>query len=285
MKHNNAILLILIIFVTFSSCAKQPESNIITVSIYPFYMIADGLAGDFAEIRLMIPQGASPHTWSPKPSDIADLEKSSLIIANGFGLEGSLLRKMREYNNAVILEDSIHPAECASHAGAVNPHIWLDAEMLDSIICIIGNGLKMKFPANADIIDARMEDMRYSVHFADSTIMEEANAYAEKRIITFHEAFHYFAERYNIEIAAAVEPVPGKDPTLKDLADIGSLINKYTLKAVFTEPQLNPKGADILAEEYGLEVIVLDPLGSSSDISEISSLLEHNWEQIKRGLD
>lgn len=285
MRRINVILLLLAVFILFNSCAKQAESNIITVSIYPFYMIADGLAGDFAEIRLMIPQGSSPHTWSPRPSDISGLEKSSLIIANGFGLEGSLLRKMREYKNAVILEDSIHPAECATHEGTVNPHIWLDAAMLDSIIRIIGNGLKEKFPANADIIDARMEDMRYSVHSADSIIMEEANAYADKRIITFHEAFHYFAERYNIEIAAAVEPVPGKDPTLKDLADIGNLIKKYNLKAVFTEPQLNPKGADILAEEYGLQVIVLDPLGSSADIYDISALLEYNWQQIKRGLD
>lgn len=286
MKIRNRGFALLLILPILFSCSRQAKTEpTITATIYPYYLVADAIAGDFFEINLLIPQGSSPHTYSPKPSDLANLHNASLIIANGFALEGKALDKIRTYKTALDMEDYIHPEKMDDRYSSINPHIWLDAEMLDSMIILICNSIVEIMPENEDIFRTRTDDLRNALHVTDSIIMSEAGDIGNIEIITFHEAFHYFAERYGINIAAAIEPVPGKDPTLKELAVIKGIIEKYSIKAIYTEPQLNPKGAQIIAEENNIGIYVLDPLGSSSDVSDISALYMFNWEQIKKGLN
>ena len=317
---------LLMVFLLFSllfstSCKKgaaarqSEDKSLIVATIHPYALLIKQMVGDGIEVKSLIPPNASPHTWSPQPSDLKDLYKAELVVSNGMGLElllgqaladispkhlvvAELLKDMVELDSLnqirkqqlaqshADVEDLEHsendePHHHHHHPGA-DPHLWTAPVMLQKLSTKLKNELLLLFPDYAPVINHNHDQIQKELAEADSKILSERRQYQAPAILTYHNSFHYFTQAYEILYAGWVQSSPGQEPAARELARLGESIKKHGIKSIFIEPQQNPKSAEVLAKEYRLQLETLDPLGSTIPVETISELILANWEIMKK---
>ncbi len=298
-------LLILLILLLTGSCKKAEvkDKPLITTTIYPYELIVKQIVKDKARVQSIIPVNTSPHTYSPLPADIKLLYESDLVFSNGLDLEVQFEKILAELKNKhtdvtnfipkAIIEfehenqlhsDNNHDEEDSHHHGAINPHIWLHPENVIDIAKGINSQLCKLMPENEDFFNQNLTELVNDVMSVDRKIISERENMESVNLISFHDSFHYYNLRYNIKSFGFIQKFPGKEPTALELENIGRIIKKNNIHLLVTEPQLNPKPVKILADEFNLKVIELDPLGQKLQVNKISDLLDQNWKNIADGL-
>ncbi len=286
----------------FSNTVGKDDRSIIVVSIYPYELMVRQLVGDQVDVVSIIPPNASPHTWSPNPSDLAMMYKANLIISNGLGLETNLQKVFDQYSAkhleiASLLDpelldrdgdddhnhhDSHHDAE--HHHGDIDPHIWTSPELLINITNAVSGSLIGVYPNLAELIKQNASVMIRELMAADQRIQNDRNDLTNPAVVTYHNSFQYFTDRYGIHCVGFVQSSPGKEPSPRELSELGKKIKEYKVKSIFIEPQMNPKSAEVLASEFKLQLLTLDPLGNTLNPNSISDYILKNWEIMKSGL-
>jgi zinc transport system substrate-binding protein len=245
----------------------------IVVSIMPLYNITKAIVGDTADITVMVPPGASVHTFEPKPSQVKDLANADIFIEIGAGLEfwdekmlkaagNKKLKIIRCTDGVKLMQEQ--GAEKEEHPEAGNPHIWLDPIIVKDIATKIYGAIAVPeykedpFYTKYAVFDMQMDSL-------DKYIRAEVSKFRIKNVVSFHPAWAYFEKRYGLKEVGVIEATPGKEPTPKELENIISQIKKYNIKTIFAEPQLPRKAADIIAKEAGVSVLILDPLGNTGE--------------------
>ena len=148
------------------------------------------------------------------------------------------------------------------HHSEIDPHIWLDPVLVkDSIAPLISAKLKEISPQKADFFDENLRSFQQKLSALDEEIRELTASFTQRRFISLHSAWNYFARRYNLEEAASVMEFPGKEPSAGWIAELVELAERENIRVVFAEPQLGSKAAQIIAGEIGGKVLLLDPLG------------------------
>jgi len=276
------------------------DEGLVIATIRPYALIAGEIAGDRLRVETLLPASASVHTWSPRPGDLTRLAKAGLVIANGLNLEiqlnsfltrlgGRVVRAadvLGIYSNAGARDADHHHAEddvYDVYDVRDDPHLWTDPALM---IRFAG-----KLAGHFAFLDKEGEAAymhnyaRFSndLFILDANIRAEAGQYSRRSLITFHDAFIRFFERYGITRVAAIVPVPGRDPSAARLAELGDMIRRHDVRAIYSEPQLDPKGARLLAKEYNLPIYVLDPLGADVSITRYSAFLARNWQEMQKG--
>ena len=314
----NIIILCCLLLLLFS-CKKQEtqatQKPLILVSIHPYELLVRQMVGDGFEVRSLIPANASPHTWSAHPADLRDLNKADLVITNGLGLENSLAQSLASIKDnhlicAELLRDLValdslkqvkkqimhheHEAEIEHeheheeghnhvHSGT-DPHLWTSPLLMQKLATKLKALLVEKFPEFAPVINHNTDEVIADLGKAHEKISSERLSLVSPALVTYHNSFHHFTEEYRIEYLGWVQSSPGKEPTAKELAELGKKIKEHKVKTIFTEPQQNPKSAEILAKEYSLAIKTLDPLGASFGVKTISELILANWAVMRNGL-
>ncbi len=191
-----------------------------------------------------------------------------------------------------LLKNSIydkhdHSSENESNShhshGDINPHIWSDPILMIEIIKGISNRLSLIDKNNSPYYKMQASTMIKNIEILNDRIINERKEYKQANVITLHASFNYFFIRYNINLVDIFEKSPGKEPSLKELTELGDKIKKNNLIAIFSEPQLNQKPADIISKEFNLKIYMLDPLGGTLSISSIVEYYEKNWAVMKNG--
>jgi zinc transport system substrate-binding protein len=308
-------VIITLLLIGLSSCAKVKNDKLtIAVSIHPYELMVKQIVKDKGEVVTLIPGNASPHTYNPLPSDIETLDKARLIVVNGLELETSYQKIFKEQEKKLVtLSDFIphefilkdehhhHDSEAGheeehhheeSEAGheeehehsAGNPHIWLHTEMIIDMAKGFTQRISQLDPANKKYYEGNLEELINELMETDKMINAERSGLKDINIISFHSSFDYFNARYNIISSGYVQRYPGKEPTPRELKEMTDMIRKNKINLIITEPQLNPKPVEIIAKEFKLKVVKLDPLGGSLKINKISDLIYENWKMIKAGL-
>ncbi len=305
------VILIIVSLFGISAChtKKADSKDLIITTIYPYQILVKQLVGESIDVQSLIPPNASPHTWSPKPSDMQNLDSAKLIVSNGFDLEanlGSVFQKYKDKHvelaqmlNLKILpkeqmptEHDHHEAEhheaehheAEHHHGEYDPHLWTSPENLVNITNILSAELIKRFPNHAETINQNKHTIIQELMMADVKIMSERQKYTNPGIVTFHNSFYYFTNRYDIQYIGFVQASPGQEPTPRELNDLGHRIQTANVKSVFVEPQINQRSAEVLAKEFGLQIITIDPLGASMNVNTISEYILKCWEIIQSGL-
>lgn len=139
-------------------------------------------------------------------------------------------------------------------------------------------------PAAADSFRSRGDEVKRALRALDERLRAERATFTRNRIITFHGSFGYFAERYDLEIAAVVEPSPGREPTARYLAEVLAVIAETHPAALFSEPQLDPRPAQVIAHDARLPLFELDPVGGTEGVASYEALLLHNGSVLARAL-
>lgn len=221
--------------------------------------IAQEIAGDRMDIDVLIPPGSDPHTFQPTPRDVAKIADSQMLIANGAGLEEWLQEVIDNAGGQrvlIIAADGL--PEAADRPG--DPHFWLDPNYVIHYARQIRDGFIELDPTgeavyiqNTEQFIARLEDL-------DGWIKQQVEIISpDKRLlVTNHESFGYFADRYGFVIVGTIIPSvsTGSSPTAQQMVALVEAIKATNTGAIFLEAGSNPDLAQQLAEEAGINVIV-----------------------------
>jgi zinc transport system substrate-binding protein len=277
------------------SCQQHKERKrpLLLASIHPYELLLKQLAGSDFDVQCIIPANASPHTWSPNPSDLKAIMEASFILSNGLGLEAHLensfaTRAFVRVQAAKLIKDAIpHPVDEQHEADGdhqhlgQDPHLWTSPRLMIRLVTAVANELSRRFPNSALVFRQNAETMRRELDEAAELIKTEREAYLEPGLITYHNTFYYFTKEFDIKYLGWVQFSPGKEPRPKDLAGLGETIQAHKVKAVFIEPQMDRKAGEVLAKEFGLKLLLLDSLGSDAKAKTIAELILTNWDSMK----
>jgi zinc transport system substrate-binding protein len=266
------------------------ELRIVT-SFFPVYVAVINVTRDISGIsvtNMTEPQTGCLHDYSLKPDDLKLLEDADIFIINGAGMEAFLDDVMRQQNDLRIIEAAGDIEVLMEESGEANPHVWVSVTNAISYVQNIADRLSEideknaeQYRSNAASYIGRLEALKDEMH-------SELDGLKMRDIITFHEAFPYFAEEFDLNIAAVVEREPGTEPTQKELAAIIGLVRETGIKALFAEPQYSSRVADAIASDTGAVVYTLDPVVTGEAVPEAADAyldaMRRNMETLKKAL-
>ncbi len=275
------IILIALVLPAFLSCAKNTPAPsggkpIVIVSVMPQAYFVQRIAGDRISVVVLVGKGQDPHSYEPRPRQMAEVSKASLWLTIGVEFEKALVRKVSSlYPNLTIadtstgvvfrqLESHAHEGESAQAGGeieagsATDPHIWLGRQAVKAMALSISSALGRIDPAGA--ADYRRNALAFTadVDKAYDSISSELTALRGKRVFVYHPAFGYFLDEFGIA-QEAVE-TGGKEPTQKALAALIGEARADGAKVIFVQAQFPSSAAETVAGAIGGVVLRIDPL-------------------------
>lgn len=303
-------LAIFIFSVFLFNCSAESSKPLIVTTSFPAASIIKELVGNRVEVEILVPAGASPHTYAPKPSDI---KKSSIAIAfislaqnsDGWSKE---IKSKRHIELIKFLPDSlkvffdtphVHDHEGHNHEGhnhdseevdssykdnLLDPHFWFDPFAVKAILSPLSDSLASIMPEHADAIKKNAELFSKRLDLIHKEVSSISKGLFAKPLFLQHPSFLYFAKRYNLEYKGSIEEIPGKEPSPKYIAELVRKIKESGATAIFTEPQLNKKAGEIIAKEAGVLLFEIDPVGGTDKIKNYSDLMLVNAKIIVNAL-
>jgi len=256
-------------------------------SFLPIYAHTARVAGDGAQVSMLLSADSGPHDYQLSPDDVKRLAQADLFIINGAGIEewlGELIQavgsqslqiidtskgtELRQGGPALPLpgapeshdhhhgHDHDH-AHC--HAGE-NPHIWLDPVIAIHQVQAIEAALSAADPSRAEAFRANAAAYIAELRTLDHEFRTALGSLPNKNLLTFHDAFPYLARRYQLNYVGFVEAFPEKDPSPRHLKSLIDAIRKHHIRVLFAEAGYSPKLFTAIAEQIGARVAELDTL-------------------------
>ena len=263
-------LLLLVLSVALVGCGgadktaekKSAEPFRIVTSFYPMYVatinITDGVDG--VEVYNMTkPQTGCLHDYQLMTEDMKTLEKADAFVINGAGME-DFMDKVTEQQKKLKVIDASRGIELIHDDEGDNPHVWLSVTNEIAQVRNIADQLKEADPAHADSYEKNAAAYIEKLTALKTEMHAALDNVPHKDIVTFHEAFPYFAKEFNLNIIGVVEREPGTEPTPTELQETIEQVNALPTKVLFTEPQYSPAAAETIARETGAKIYTLDPV-------------------------
>jgi ABC-type Zn uptake system ZnuABC Zn-binding protein ZnuA len=252
-----------------------------------FADIIRNVAGDRVNVDSIVPPGVGPEDFEPKPDDARLLSGADLVVSNGVGLDDFLADLLESGSGSstkdLVLGEGI-PA--LTDGGEVNPHFWLDPTLVrDHYVPRIAAALGEVDPANAAAYEANAAAYAAELETLDEELRSKVDTLpaANRRLVTFHDAFPYFAQHFGFELVGVILENVGQEPTAAELAALVEQVRAAQVKAVFSEAQFSPELSATLAREAGIESVVAtlytDSLGDAPADSYLG-LMRWNVDQI-----
>jgi len=234
----------------------------IVTSFYPVYIATINVAGDVPGVKVINmtqPATGCLHDYQLKPDDLKTLSEAQIFVVNGAGMETFMDKVTSQLPNLKIIEASKGIPLIKGDGEDENPHVWVSISNTVQQVKNIGQQLAELDPehaaqyiTNTNVYVDKLEALRARMHQA-------LDGAGKRDIITFHEAFPYFAREFNLNVVAVIEREPGSEPGPAELAGTIEIIQKSGIKAMFTEPQYPAKAAEVIARETGAKLFILDP--------------------------
>jgi zinc transport system substrate-binding protein/manganese/iron transport system substrate-binding protein len=270
-----------------SSTGASGEQVKVAATIFPLYDIARSVAGSVAEVVLVLPPGASPHTFEPTPASVRALSGAQVLFVIGHGLDdwGVRLARGAGVAHVVRVDPGIALRRANAEArGRVDPHYWLSAENAKAIARTVAADLARLAPGRHAEIERSLATCLARLDAADTEVRELLADLASRRIATFHDAFGYFATAYGLEVAAVFEPYAGLEPSPQFVVEFQRKIRASDVRVVFTEPQLSVDSLRPIARDLGVTLAILDPLGGVPGRDGYVDLLRFNARAVAGAL-
>jgi zinc transport system substrate-binding protein len=210
-------------------------------------------------------------------------------------MESFLDKVMKESPNIKIIDSSegielIKDEDCENEEGhcdhEYNPHIWVSISNYIKQVENIADGLSKIDPAHSDQYKKNTETYTAKLSTLKTKMHSELDGIKNKDIVTFHDAFPYFAKEFGLNIAGVINHEPESEPSVKELTDVIETVKKLSVKALFVEPQYPSTAANIISRETGTKIYTLDP-GATGDKSKDSyiNVMENNLKVLKEALN
>ena len=263
-----ALLAALLLFTPALAAAET-----VVTSFYPIYLLALNLCADLPEVEvvnLAPPQTGCLHDVQLTAGDMRALAEADIFLVNGADMESYLTHVFDALPELPVADASAGVELLPSLTGETpfNPHIWLDVGNAMAMVRNLAEGLMAALPAQAERIAANRDAYLARLEALDTELREGLADVARRDIVTFHEAFPYFAKAYGLNVAAVVAKEPGDALSPRELAELIETERSLGNPPLFTEPQYADLAAQTVAAETGAAVYELDPCvtGPETDI-------------------
>ena len=267
MKRFTALLLVLVLF----PCLALSET--VVTSFYPVWImtlnLTRGLEDHVTVRNLAAPSVGCLHDYQLQTSDMKVLSGADAFVVNGAGMEAFLPEIARALPHLPVIEasegidllengDAVEILE--SEEEEVNSHLWLDPVRAVRMAENIAAGLVRLMPEEESVISANLQDYRSRLETLDQQLREGLEDLPRRDIVTFHEAFPYFAAAYGLHVVAVVNREPGEVLTPAQMSVLVREIIRLGNPPLFVEPQYTDLSAQTLSRETGSSVWSLDPM-------------------------
>jgi ABC-type Zn uptake system ZnuABC Zn-binding protein ZnuA len=244
---------------------RSPEAATIKV-VATTTILADlvsQVGGTRVDVTSLVPRGGDVHTFDPRPSSLRAVAGAALVVRNGLGLDDWLAGIVANSGTSAAVIAAAEnlpgvtylPGEGAP--GTINPHIWMNPAYAAEMASRIADALATADPAGAATYASGLAAYRQELAAldADSRVRMAAIPESRRTVISFHDAFPYFADAYGLRIDGTIVAAPGQDPSAGTIADLIAAIRADGVSAVFTEAQFNDELARAIASETGIAVV------------------------------
>jgi zinc transport system substrate-binding protein len=264
------------------ACARStPARRLVAATVFPLYDLTRRVASDRLDVRLILAPGLDPHDYEPRPKDVAGLADASLIFAVGLGLDPwapGLARsagagEARVFALGPLMDPILAPPGLIRPEPLIDPHFWTDPIRAQRAVGVIVEALSGLDPGGGPFFRERGDAVKRSIQTVHEDIAHQAQMWTRRRLVTFHGSLFYFAARYGLQVVGVVQPVPGTEPTAQHMAALVAELRGPQAAALFTEPQMEGQLASALAQEAGVVVHEVDPLGGGPKAESYEDLL------------
>ncbi len=292
-------LFVLLLLLAWGTGCTQPtaKERVFIATIPPLAAILQELVVGRAKVNTLLAPGASPHTYDPNPSDAKAVETALGLFLVDSSVDGWAARFTHGERIAVFAllpEELKLPALAAQQAEGVqehhlhhtaeDAHFWSSPRAVKALLPALVDELARLDPGGADIYRANALAFETKLDALDAEITVLLAPVKSASVLLFHPSLQYLLADYGLNIAAVVEPSPGKEPMARWIADLVALAREKKLKALFTEPQLSEAPVRVLSEEAHLPVFVLDPLGGQPGRETYEELIKYNVRTLAEAL-
>jgi zinc transport system substrate-binding protein len=302
--HSNLskfLSIVLLCFILLSGCGVKNDSKsannqnnltktvTIATSFYPIYIMTLNVAKDMPDVEVIDmtkPVTGCLHDYAVTPDNLKNLEDTQFFVINGAGMESFMDKIIKQQPDMKIIDSSkgIELIKGENKEGD-NPHLWVSISCAIRQVKNIGEQLAALDPDNAVEYNSNTSAYIMKLEAERDKMHKALDCLKNRNIITFHEAFPYFAREFNLHIAGVIEREPGSEPSARELKDTIAAINKLNVKALFAEPQYPANSAETIAKETGAKVYTLDPAVSGSmDADAYIDIMDKNLKVLQEAL-
>jgi len=274
--------------------ASDSRLQVVTTTTVLADMVAN-VGGDLVKATSLVPKNGDVHTFEPRWSDIRTLAAAKLLVMNGLGLDDWLTKMISnvaaEGTPLIRLGVDLLPGVqllAGETSATENPHLWMDVKYAEMYVDRIATELKAVDPAHASGYDAGAAAYKQSLETLDAWVRAQIATIpaANRKLVTFHNAFPYYAREYGIEIVGVAVGSPGQDPSAGYTAQLISTIKAAGVRAIFSEAQFPAKLVDQLASEAKCTVVanLYDDALGDPPVSSYEELIRWDTNQLVMAL-
>lgn len=258
LKIKLSAALVSVVFVLWPAHLWANESLRVVTSFYPVYVAALNVTAGVPGVEvsnLASPHIGCLHDYQLTAGDVRRLADADILLVNGAGMEPFLGKVAQQSPKVRVVEVSEGIPLLDD-----NPHVWVSFEGARRQTDNIAAALAAADPDRADAFRANAAAYNAALTALEEKMRTALAPYAGTPIVTFHEAFPYFARDFGLDLAGVIEREPGAEPSARELADTVKLVRARQVKALFAEPQFPDQSAQVVARETGVRVYSLDPV-------------------------
>lgn len=287
MKYQTIIYTSLLTLLSFSLLAQEKFKVVATASI--FADMAENIAGDYIEIKTIVPIGGDPHLHEPTPRDAQLVNSADLILMNGLTFEGwlnELIENSGTKAKTALITKGVNAIESKQYKGSTDPHAWMDVNngliyiknIKDALVELDPEG-KEQYEFNYGVYKQQLEEL-------DQYIKDRIGEIPiEKRVlITSHDAFQYYGRKYGILLESVLGVSTDAEVQTSDITRLSKVIRERKVPAVFIESTINPKLLKQIASDNKVSIggqLFADSIGDKdSDAPTYYDMLKHNTDVI-----
>ncbi len=294
--------LLLSILLIFGPPPLDPASKPILVSVQSLKWIVQELYPNEI-IQVICPPGNSPHTFELKPEHLKNALNARFALSvdkeydswfDKLGIKKQV-RALDLLPTAFVqkpqFEDHAHEHEKHEHAehedhhhGSRDPHFWMNPLTVEALLKPLVKQICSWEPKDCTSVQKRAQEFSIQLLALDKEIQNVMLPLKGKAFLSSHDGFGYFVRRYNLDYLEPIEPLPGKEPSPKDIQRILKNAAAKGVHTIFGEVQLPVRPVEALAQATKTRFEILDQYGASAQITSYSDLIRDNAHKIKKGL-
>ena len=255
--------------------AEMPARLSVFVSIQPQKFFLEQLAGELANVEVMVGPDLSPHTYEPLPQQMSRLSRARLFFTIGVPFEKALAKRLADVCPDLKIIDTTHGiayqsmesynhqhSETCSHgAGQLDPHVWLDPDQVIIQAQNITAALQEALPVASATFAARLASFSQQLQSLSNDLSAVLAPVKGQTMLVFHPAFGYFARRFGL-IQQAIE-IEGKEPGPRQLVELIRKCRSEGIHIIFVQKQFPVVAAQTIATAIDGAVVIIDPLAEN----------------------
>jgi ABC-type Zn uptake system ZnuABC Zn-binding protein ZnuA len=240
----------------------------VVATVAPIANLVRNVGGNRIDLTQLIPDGTDSHTFEPRPSDTRAIAEADLVVLNGIGLETPTQRLVAANtkpgaqvlllaDNTITRDEWIFDFSFPESRGNPNPHLWLDVAYAAKYADLVRVKLVEMDPANADYYEAHGAQLQERLQQLDQAIFAVTQTIPpqNRRLLTYHDSWAYFARRYGWEVVGAIQPSDFSEPRPRDVAQIIDQIRRSGLPAIFGSDVFPSRVLDAIGRETGARYV------------------------------